>query len=69
MDKQHYYSFTFYEVNGENEAHASSYYGLPEQRVTLRDIALAKQAANVSQESVLLSCCYLGHMPAEEFAG
>ncbi|KAE9655738.1 hypothetical protein EJD88_11515 [Pseudomonas sp. PB105] len=67
--KLHYYCFTFYESSGAQTAHASAYYGFEHQRVTLVDIAAAKQGAQVSQQSTLLACSYLGHMTTKEFAG
>lgn len=67
--KLHYYCFTFYDVQGSHSAHASAYYGLEQPCVTLKDIAVAKRGAEVSDRATLLACSYLGHMTVAEFKG
>ena len=63
--KFHYYSFAF----ATDHTRASVYIGYSDQVITMSRIAEAKKAASVSCNSVLLSCCYLGHMTRHEMTG
>lgn len=63
--KFHYYSFAFAQGNCQ----ASVYVGYDDMAVTLARIQGAKKSADLVGTSVLLSCCYLGHMTRAEMAG
>ena len=63
--KKHYYSFSFIE-NNAGAIYASVYIGYPEKFVSIQQISDAKKSAGVSQEAVMLACCYLGHMTNKE---
>lgn len=65
--KQHYYSFSFVTFEGGQHVYASSYAGYGNAAVSLPRIEQAKRTADVGPNSVLLSCCYLGVMTADEF--
>jgi hypothetical protein len=66
MKKLHYYSLAFSDSNGNSMAKASVYIGYPKKHITLPRIASAKESAGVSQDAVMLSCCYLGKMTEKE---
>ncbi|MNO91595.1 hypothetical protein D3C76_831430 [compost metagenome] len=64
----HFYSLTFLDSRQQGETtHANAYIGLPEAKVTPREIENARRTAEVSGRAVLLSVAYLGHMTREEW--
>jgi hypothetical protein len=65
-EKKHYYSFSFIENNAGEIKYASIYIGYPEKFVSIPQIADAKKSAKVTQDTVMVSCCYLGHMTNKE---
>ena len=68
MEKLHYYSFTFLITKGHIISYASVYIGDSRKFVSHPQIQDAKKHANVDDDAVLLSCCYLGEMTSDEFA-
>lgn len=69
--KEHYYAFSFFD-SGEKSLgweYSNCYLGLSEQKVTLHDIASARNIARVGSKAVLISSSYMGFMTVEEFAG
>lgn len=60
--KYHYYSFAF----TQRDCQASVYIGYDDKVVTMARIEAAKKSAGLVGTSVLLSCCYLGHMTRAE---
>lgn len=71
--KYHYYAFSFIGKSIEPEIYpkqvrinASLYWGLENNRVTLKNITKAKELAGVDDDAVLISLCYMGHMTSNE---
>lgn len=62
--KLHYYAFSFSSVVKS----ASAYIGWPDFPVTMAKIEEARAGLNLGS-SVLVSCCYLGHMTKSEMVG
>ena len=62
--KLHYYAFSF----SSHGKIASSYVGWPDFPVTIAKIEEARAGLNLGA-SVLVSCCYLGHMTKSEMVG
>lgn len=63
--KRHYYALAF----AFGESRTSVYVGYDDASITLPKIREAKKTAGVHDASVLLSCCYLGHMTKAEMKG
>ena len=70
MKKYHYYSFAFSHANrnSSSQTTASVYIGYKYKGISTPQIKYAKEAAKISTEAVMLSCCYLGKMSADEMA-
>ena len=62
--KLHYYAFSF--ASGVKSA--SVYIGWPDFPVTMAKIEKARAGLNLGA-SVLVSCCYLGHMTKSQMVG
>lgn len=65
--EQHYYNFTFIDGSTGTVLTGNCYLGLPEQRVTLAIIELARKRAKVTEHAVLTDCSYLGYMTKDQF--
>lgn len=63
---KHWWSFVFSQTTNGTITTASVYMGWEQgQYVNIPRINSAKDSAGVSQEAVMLSCSYLGHMTKE----
>ena len=61
--KKHWWSFVFSQTTNGIRTTASVYMGWEQgEYVNIPRINSARDAAGVSQEAVMLSCSYLGHM-------
>lgn len=67
--KLHFYCFAFLETLADQTTHTSRCYGFESPQITLADIAMVKERAQVNQGATLIACSYLGHMTADEFSG
>ena len=64
-DKLYWYSLCF--IHGTSQT--NSYVGAHFKYINMESIRNSKEAAEFPADSVLTSCCYLGHMTKEEFEG
>jgi hypothetical protein len=63
MKRLHWTHFVF--QRGDEQG--SVYLGRKDKNVNLARIAVAKKAANMPDNSVMIACCYLGEMTVAEF--
>ena len=70
-DKKYWYCFSFFgtALTGEENARASTYTGYSDQRITMPRLKHAKAHAGVKNDSVLVSCSYMGYMTKTEMLG
>jgi len=67
MKKLHYYNFTFLEATDSKMNFGTVCVGYPENFVSHPQIDDAKKHANIGDNSVMISCSYLGKMTHDQF--
>lgn len=64
--KLHWYSMAFM-VGSPKCKISSGYFPLHERKISASIIKEAKRELGIAEDSVMLSCCYLGEMTEKEF--